>query len=237
MKRFLGLLALLTMVTLPGVAAAHEGNPNYRSEITSIRPAALADGLSFSIVNFDDHVRLENRSGKDVTVEGYEGEPYIRVLADGRVEVNLNSPSHYLNQDRYAEIALPERADPEAAPDWDQVEDDGIYEWHDHRSHYMVEGVTPRQVKDESEQTKIFDYEIPIRVDGRPATVDGTLTWVGTDSKAPVAPFVILAVALAAAIVLWARRRRRGPGEEGPGSDGEAGGGADGPSAADEEAW
>lgn len=231
MKRYLGLMVLFILGTVPGVAQAHEGNPDYRSEINSVRPASLAEGLSFSVVNFDDHVRLENRSGEDVMILGYDGEPYIRVLADGRVEVNLNSPSHYLNQDRYAEIDLPERADENAEPDWEQVADGGIYEWHDHRSHYMVEGVDPPQVKDESKKTKIFDYEIPIEVDGKPATVDGTLYWAGKDSEPPVIPFVLLGVVVVGAIV-FAVRRRRAPATE---RQGEVAEGA--ASRSDEEAW
>lgn len=211
MKRFLGLLALLILATSPGLAHAHQGNSDYRSEITTIRPAALADGLSFSVVNFDDHVRLENNSGKEVIIEGYDGEPYIRVSADGLVEVNLNSPAYYLNQDRFADVELPARADENAEPEWKEVGDNGIYEWHDHRSHYMSESLPP-QVKDESKETKVFDYEIPIQVDGQPATVEGTLTWVGSDSNVPVVPFVILALAVIAAIWFAVRRRRSGPG-------------------------
>jgi hypothetical protein len=220
MKRFLGLLALLILATTPGVASAHQGNADYRSEINSIRPASLAEGLSFSIVNFDDHVRLENDSGREVVVLGYDDEPYIRISADGLVEVNLNSPAQYLNQDRFADVDLPARADENAAPEWKEVGDNGIYEWHDHRSHYMSESLPP-QVKDESKETKVFDYEIPIEVDGKSATVDGTLTWVGNDSKAPVIPFVILALAVIAAIWFAVRRRRGGSddGDEASASD------------------
>ena len=63
----------------------------------------------------------------------------------------------------------------------------------------MSEG-TPPQVKDESEKTKVFDYVIPLEVGGQPATVEGTLTWVGKSSKAPVIPFVILGLAIIAAL-------------------------------------
>ena len=223
MKRLLGILALFIFAATPAVASAHQGNSNYRSEITSIRPEALAAGLDVSIVNFDDHVRLVNDTGKDVVIFGYDGEPLARILADGTVEENLNSPAYYLNQDRFADVDIPARADEKSSPDWKQTGDNGTYEWHDHRSHYMGEG-TPPQVEDESEETRVFDYSIPITVGGEPARVNGTLTWVGNDSNVPVIPFIILGLAVVAAFAFWISRRRR---------DGEAGEDAEG----EKEAW
>jgi len=209
-KGTLGVLFLLSAMLMPSAANAHEGNPNYRSEITSIKPASLADGLQATIQNFDDNVELVNRTGEEVVIKGYDGEPYVRIGADGLVEVNLNSPTYYLNEDRFAAVEVPERADAKAEPAWEEVGDSGIYSWHDHRSHYMALG-TPSQVKDESKETKIFDYSIPITVGGRPAALDGTLTWVGKQSGFPIMPFI----ALAAVIVIGAvglsvvRNRRR----------------------------
>jgi len=222
MKRSTGLIALLILALLPGIASAHQGNPNFRSEIESVTPASLGDGIQLEIVNFDDHVRLVNKSGKEVIVKGYDGEPYARISADGIVEVNLNSPAYYLNEDRFADVDVPASVNAKARPDWKQVADDGTFEWHDHRSHYMGQG-TPPQVKDESKKTKVFDYTIPIEVGGQPAKVNGTLTWVGTGSKAPVIPFVILGLAIIAAVAFWLTRRRRNDGlgdeAEGPTSE------------------
>lgn len=195
MKKFNMVLATIVMIgalTAP-TAFAHQGNPDFRSEITSIDPSSLGEGLDFSIQNFDDNVELVNRSGKEVMVEGYDGEPYIRINSSGVVEVNLNSPAYYLNEDRLAEVELPDRADANAAPDWKEVDSTGQFSWHDHRSHYMGLG-TPSQVEDKSKTTKIFDYLIPIRVDGKRAEVHGTLTWVGQDSGFPLVPFLVLAI-------------------------------------------
>lgn len=214
-RRILGRLAVLVIAAIACLPAAlaegHQGNSNFRSVITAITPPGLAEGLKAEVVNFDDHVVLENRSGKDVEILGYNNEPYARIMADGTVEVNLNSPSHYLNEDRFAGVELPERADKDAKPSWNRVGTDGRFEWHDHRSHFMAKGVPP-QVTDESVKTKVFDYQIPIRVDGRPAKIEGTLYWNGRETGFPVLPFVLLGVVTVAGLtVVLIRRRRRDP--------------------------
>lgn len=205
----LGALLLVTAITAPAVQA-HQGNPDFRSEITSISPARLSEGLQVTVQNFDDNVQLVNRTGETVVVEGYEGEPYLRFSPDGLVEVNLNSPAYYLNEDRLGDVSLPDRANADAEPDWSQVNDSGTYSWHDHRSHYMSDGVPP-QVSDESAVTKIFDYVIPVTVGGSPVSVAGTLTWVGSDSSVPAAALIALGALLLAAVAgaLVVRHRRQ----------------------------
>lgn len=219
-KRFISGLAVLalTIGLCPAGASAHQGNPDFRSEVTSIEPARDAEGIEAEVVNFDDSVILRNDSGKTVVVKGYEGEPFVRISPDGPVEVNLNSPSFYLNQDRYAEVDLPARADADRAPAWEEVDRSGRFAWHDHRSHYMGQGVPP-QVADEAEKTKIFSYSIPISVDGEPAGIKGNLTWVGSDPGFPPAPFVGLGVVvIAGAGWLLLKRRRTGRSDGGTGS-------------------
>jgi hypothetical protein len=207
------------MLVAAPTATAHQGNPNFRSEVTAITPADQAEGIEIAVRNFDDGLELVNRSGKVVIVEGYDGEPYLRFDPSGDVWVNLNSPAHYLNEDRFADTEIPERADADAAPEWKQIDDTGVAYWHDHRSHYMGEG-TPAQVEDESVETKVFDYRIPMTVDGVPVAAIGTLTWVGKDEGFPVLPFiglgVVAALAVLGAVVL---RRRRGANESEDGSE------------------
>ncbi len=202
----LGLLATTVATTQ---AFAHQGNPDFRSEVTAIDPAV--PGLSAEILNYDADIALTNDSDETVLVEGYEGEPYLRFAPDGTVEANLNSPAYYLNTDRYGQAEVPDNAKPDAEPDWKVVAGTGEFSWHDHRSHYMSTS-TPPQVTDESRRTKILDYEIPIRVDGRPGAIAGTLYWVGSPGF-PVLPFVLLAfAAIAAVIVVIVVRRRRAAG-------------------------
>jgi len=218
-KRWAASAAITTLLCLLAAvpASAHEGNANFRSEIDSVRPAV--PGVSFEVIGYDADMEMIVRQGHEVTIYGYEGEPYARVLRDGTVQKNQRSPATYLNTDRFGETTVPKSADAQAPPLWKTVADSGTLRWHDHRMHYMATD-TPPQVKDESRRTKVFDYEIPLRIDGQEGGLKGTLFWVGpTDtSKTPFILAAIAIVLLGGAAVLIARRRRgeRGDDEDGP---------------------
>jgi hypothetical protein len=207
LRRAVAVAALLLAACAP-VAHAHQGNPNFRSVLRGLTPAE--SGVQLSIVNYDDSFELINHSGRTVVVDGYQGEPYARVLPDGTVQLNRNSPAYYLNDDRYGGATVPATASARATPRWETQDGTGRLIWHDHRMHWMGRNVPPA-VKDKGVRTKIFDYSIPLRVDGRPAAIKGTLFWVGEPGGGmPVAAIVAL-LALAAgslALVVVVRRRR-----------------------------
>ena len=98
-------------------------NYNYRSNITSITPNV--PGLSLEVLEFADRLVLRNHTGKTVTVYGYQGEPYARVLADGAVQVNTRSPAYYLNQNFYANVNVPSSASPTRDAHWTVVDRTG----------------------------------------------------------------------------------------------------------------
>jgi hypothetical protein len=98
MRRLLA-IGVAALLALPAVAFAHQGNPNFRSIITSVAPRE--SGLTLNVLNGDDRLELINEGKAPVVVYGYNDEPYARVLPDGTVQVNRNSPATYLNNDRY----------------------------------------------------------------------------------------------------------------------------------------
>jgi MYXO-CTERM domain-containing protein len=211
MRRVLA-LGVAAAIVFASAASAHQGNPNYRSIIDAVTPAV--HGLKLQVLNYDDRFELTNRTGQTVTVQGYDGEPYARVLANGTVELNKRSPAFYLDDDRYGNVKVPASADPKAAPQWTVTDRTGIVQWHDHRMHWMSTGMPP-QVKDKSKRTKIFDYSIPLQVGGTPGAIKGTLVWQPEQSSAPVGMFVGLGILALIAIggVALVRRRRSGRGD------------------------
>jgi hypothetical protein len=206
--------------------------------------APHVDGISLQVLGGDDRFQLTNRSQETVLVQGYDKEPYARITPDGTVVVNHNSPAYYLNNDRYGAVTVPETASARATPDWHVLDKTGVFEWHDHRMHYMSRDVPPI-VKDKTQRTKVFDYTIPIKIDAAQGQILGTLWWAPSkDGGAPVGAFVaFVVVALGGAVAVLLARRRRGPGErdeedgEGPdGADPEKGPPAP-PAATAREAW
>jgi hypothetical protein len=182
-------------------------SPNYRSTITSISPTT--PGLHLQVLQFSDRLLLRNETGRTVSIDGYEGEPYARVQANGTVEVNTHSPAYYLNQSFYGDVTVPSFASATAAPHWQVVDRTGQFEWHDHRIHWMSP-VAPAKVKDKGKRTLIFDWRVPIAVGASRGTVAGQLYWTPNSSSAPVAAIVVGAaiVVLGLLLVIVVRRRR-----------------------------
>ncbi len=204
-------------------APAHGGgNPNFRSEVHGF--SQPEPGIAVSVLGYDDRMEIVNSTHKVVVVYGYDDEPFARILPDGTVQTNVRSPATYLNDDRLANVEVPAAADPDAPPQWKTVSDGGVLEWHDHRMHWMSTAVPP-EVTDESVETKIFDYRIPVSVDGQRNAINGTLFWVGSDSgsKTPALVVGLAIIVLGGAGVLWLRHRRRSTGDgSGDGEDGAA---------------
>jgi len=238
-RLFIALLGALTLAATGGEPAplasslastatqpspsTESGNPindqgssyEYRSYITSVTPNV--PGLSLEVLEFADRIVLRNHTGKTVTVYGYSGEPYARVQANGTTEQNVRSPAVYLNTNFYADVTVPPTANASDPPKWVVVDRTGLFEWHDHRIHWMSP-VTPPQVKDKGKRTKIFDWSVPITVGAQQGAIQGQLFWVPESSKAPTAAIVALIaiVALALAFVLIVRRRRARLSSPGP---------------------
>jgi hypothetical protein len=207
------LCVAVTLVALAPSAAQgkDESYPqNYKTEVRAVKPPV--SGLKLEPAGGDRFLVLRNETGKTVVVTGYDGDPYLRFKPDRVVEVNVNSPSKYVNEDRFGTLEPPASATPDATPRWKVVATNGSYKWFDHRTHWM-EKTVPQQVKDRSKKTKIFDWDVPLEVGGRSVHVAGTLLWVPTSSSSGVSAALIVAIAVAALAVLagiFLLLRRRG---------------------------
>lgn len=224
MKRRLLFAALAAIASvfcaLPQVSGAHQSNPNFSSTVTGFAPANA--GLTGSILGGDDQVSLNNRGNANVIVLGYEKEPFLWMKPGGAVLINQNSPAKYLNEDRFGTTTVPKTASAKATPDWKTVARNGRWDWHDHRMHWMSTQ-NPSAVTDRSKRTKIFDWEIPLKVNGASGAIDGNLYWVGEISPNPPAGpaalvyggFVLIML-FAGAFVLIRRARRSDDDESEP---------------------
>ena len=208
-----------------GSLSSESGNPindqgsnyQYRSNITSITPNVR--GLNLQVLEFADRLLLTNHTGQTVTIFGYQGEPYARVLANGTAEQNVRSPATYLNTSFYGNVKVPASASPAAPPQWVVVDRTGQFEWHDHRIHWMSP-LLPPEVKNKSRLTLVFAWQVPIEVGTQMGVVNGQLFWTPENSKASAAVIVIgVLIAVAGVLfVLFVRRRRSRtrPGGESP---------------------
>ena len=86
-------LALATVCVAASPAAAHgvggREPTNVRSRIISVTPQLA--GLQVTLIEDGERVELTNRGPTEVTVLGYDDEPYLRVGPDGVFE-NTRSP-------------------------------------------------------------------------------------------------------------------------------------------------
>ena len=135
------LVAMWSMTPATMALADPPGPTDYMSEVTEIDPGVT--GISIEIIGGDSFVLLAADNEVTVDVVGYQGEPYLRFLANGTVEENQVAPSKYLNEDRYADSEMPDEASAEADPEWQIVSSDGSFAWHDHRTHWMNEVPPP----------------------------------------------------------------------------------------------
>jgi hypothetical protein len=202
--------ALVALVACP-VAVSHGGGAErgYRSTVVRVTPSL--SGFGVHVVDGDDQVELTNTGGREIVIHGYEGEPYLRFTREGVFE-NERSPAGYLNDDRFANVTVPESADPKAEPAWKAVAAGVSYAWHDHRVHWMSPTYPPKVEAAKDVEHHIFDWEVPGTVDGEPLAIEGSLDYVPPEGGFPLG--VLLAagaasLALFAGVFWFGLRRRR----------------------------
>lgn len=196
-RRIVAALTMLAIVTAPTPASADPPGPtDFATSVLSIEPPT--DGIDIEIVGGDSFVLLTNTTTRTVEVIGYTGEPYLRFLPGGTVEQNRLSPAVYLNEERFGG-EIPAFADAAAAPEWEEVADDGSHAWHDHRAHLM----TGPPVNTSPGEQVLADV-IPLFVDGEEVDVSVVSFWQTAPSRLPLVVGAILGC-VAAAVAWWRR--------------------------------
>jgi hypothetical protein len=201
-------MAIVVLAT-PSPAAAHStagvSASNYTARVEAVDPPVA--GIDVRIIDVGTRIELRNRSGRTVTVLGYEGEPYLRVAPDG-VYQNVRSPAVYLNRKLLPTVEQsppPPSADPTAPPRWERVSGGSTARWHDHRAHWMGSEDPPAVRRAPGrEHVVINGWQVPMRLDDRRLTVSGDVVWVPGPSPWP---WVALALGLAVLVLLGSRLR------------------------------
>lgn len=181
---FLLACALLLIPVVAQPAFAHGRGSDATNYASTVNSATEVAGATWSVYGGDELLALESLE-REVVVLGYSGEPYLRVGPDG-VFRNANSPATYLNEDRFR-IELPPgvNADPDAAPEWQQVSSGSSYAWHDHRVHLMTTTLPGPVEADPGSRQVVQQWSVPFLVEGVPAEVQGELVWVPGPSPWP----------------------------------------------------
>ena len=196
MRRLVAVAALAFVLSLATAApaSAHTGQvaaTDYRARITR------AGGLDVRLVEAGGRIELTNRSSRELTVLGYEDEPYLRVGPAGVFE-NRRSPATYLNATRTGGEQPPADATADASPRWVRIGDGPTARWHDHRLHWMT--IAPPAVQRAPHaRHRVARWAIPIRQGGDTREIRGEIVYV---PGPPAWPWLLVAVALLGAVCL-----------------------------------
>ncbi|MDM4722718.1 hypothetical protein QTQ03_25120 [Micromonospora sp. WMMA1363] len=203
--------AVTATLALAAPAAAHGADApdgtDYRTAVTGVTPAR--PGLTVRAVEAGARLELTNTGARPVEVIGYSGEPYLRIGPDGVYE-NLRSPATYLNRTLAGDTRIPTEANPAAPPDWRRVDESTTARWHDQRALWL-ESTPPPQVRAAPDREhRVRDWGVPLRVDGDPLEIRGTLDWVPPPDPYPW--WVAVTVGLLAVATLGLLPARSRPG-------------------------
>ena len=204
------LLGLLAVLGLAGPASAHVGGSQAGSDfdgaVSAVRPAL--PGVTVRVLQFGDQLEVVNHTSTELEVPGYSNEPYLRIGPDG-VWRNARSPATYLDLDRFGRTPVPADTDPQAAPRWVQVSTQPSYVWHDHRTHWMSQGMLPPAVAAAPDRPHtVIHWTVPMSYRGSAVAVTGVLTWSPPPSPALVWPVYVLLLAAVVAAGWLARGPR-----------------------------
>jgi hypothetical protein len=185
-------IVVLGLVAAP--ASAHTiGGPrptNYRSHVVAIAPEV--PGLSARVVDLGSKFELTNTGLTEVTVLGYEGEPYLRVGPSGVFE-NLHSQATYINRTRLGgTVPVGVDTSPTATPEWKKISSGQTARWHDHRIHWMGGQLPPTVAAAPDTFHHLSQQNIVLLRDGNTVRIAVAFDWVPGPSGLPWIPVLIV---------------------------------------------
>jgi len=166
---------------------------NYHSHIVSMTPEV--PGITGRVLDLGNKFELTNRTPTEITVLGYEGEPYLRIGPNGVFE-NLHSQATYVNRTRLGgTVPVGVDTSPTAPPEWKKLSDGHSYRWHDHRIHWMSTQPPPTVAAAPGEFQHLSTQRITFLYNGKPVVIAVALDWVPGPSGLPwIVPIIALFV-------------------------------------------
>jgi hypothetical protein len=184
---------VIGLAALAGAAQAHGPvAPVASSYFAKVLEAPA--GVDARVVDGDLRMWLRVPPSLTVVVLDYRGAPYLRFSRSG-VEVNENSAMYYLNQTPVA-ATPPANLTASTPPSWHGVSVGHAYEWHDGRLHALAAIVLTPGV------AFVGRWNVPLRVDGRPSSLNGGLWHADRPSIVWFWPIVVLVACVLAALRL-----------------------------------
>lgn len=209
-------------------AAAHTRTQETTNLDSRITDDPQLPGVSWTVHTGGLLIEVVNTGDEVLIVEGYEGEPYLRIGPDG-AERNRRSPTTYLNDERVerrlssrTNVAMPRDVDPDADPEWIVIDDEPRALWHDHRVHWMSPSPPPfveagpialammrvnlvGVIGRAGDDAGVFQtWTIPLVHGDRTAVLTGEMAW---DDPPSAWPWIVAAVLLVVPGLLGLRRR------------------------------
>jgi uncharacterized membrane protein YhaH (DUF805 family) len=198
--------ALGGLVLWAAPASAHtvngQGATNYHTTLDGVSPHV--PGLHVRTIDLGSYIEVTWAGSSDLTIQGYQGEPYLRIGPDG-VYRNRLSPATYLNVTRSYYAAIPPYADANSAPQWVKLSSGRTVVWHDHRIHWMGGKTPPEVTAAPGAFHHVFPWTVTMTESGTTIHITGTLDWVPGSSPWP---WLVGALLLAVVGVLAGRSSR-----------------------------
>jgi hypothetical protein len=202
-------LLWLTVAAAPASAHSVSGQSatNFRTTLRSVTPTV--PGLEVKVVESGSRLEAENRTGQELIVLGYKGEPHLRIGPDG-VFQNKLSPATYLNASRKG--GTPSEAAEKAKvgdTDWEKVSSEPVARWHDHRIHWMG-NINPPDVRNSPGERHVIkmsqtdpQWAVRMRLGAQEVVTKGDLVW--EPGPSPLPWFALILVSLAVVVVVGQR--------------------------------
>ena len=203
--------ALVAVALTSAPASAHTITgprpTNYRSRVVSIAPAV--PGISARVVDLGAKLEVTNRTSTEITVLGYDDEPYLRIGPNGVFE-NLHSRATYTNRTRQGTGTPPDNVDtsPTAAPEWKKISGGHTARWHDHRIHWMSGQPPPIVAQSPGVFHHLSTQNVVFTRDGESVRIAVALDWVPGPSGLPWIPVIMVLFAVGVVGALLAKSWR-----------------------------